>query len=121
MIFPFGKHLLELLKIEIMPKDSIDFFYNIIKRFKTQHREDESVRIKFIKEVQHFTKSKAFYFVTLYLSVKRSNQAHYISLKTGNELPTLYLQIFVLAYFNLYFKKNKLEMRNMFFFTGLIT
>lgn len=115
MIFPFGKHLLELLKIEIMPKDSIDFFYNIIKRFKTQHREDESVRIKFIKEVQHFT--KAFYLVTLYLSVKRSNQVHYISLKTGNELPTLYLQFFVLVYFNLY-----LEMRNVgFFFTGLIT
>uniref|UniRef100_A0A3Q3BRW2 unspecific monooxygenase n=1 Tax=Haplochromis burtoni TaxID=8153 RepID=A0A3Q3BRW2_HAPBU len=49
MAFPFGGRLAELLKIDIVPKDSIDFFYNIIKRFKDQHHEEKSDRADFLQ------------------------------------------------------------------------
>ena len=44
-MFPFGVRLMELLKIDIFPTASINYFYNIIKRFKDQHHADESVSI----------------------------------------------------------------------------
>uniref|UniRef100_A0A8C4EES3 unspecific monooxygenase n=1 Tax=Dicentrarchus labrax TaxID=13489 RepID=A0A8C4EES3_DICLA len=43
MIFPFGARLLELLHISIVSKPSLEYFHNIILRFKDQHRADESV------------------------------------------------------------------------------
>ncbi|XP_049456078.1 cytochrome P450 3A40-like [Epinephelus fuscoguttatus] len=49
MIFPFGSRLLNLLKIDIISTPSVDYFYNIIKRFKDEHREDESVRADFLQ------------------------------------------------------------------------
>uniref|UniRef100_A0A3P8R7I9 unspecific monooxygenase n=1 Tax=Astatotilapia calliptera TaxID=8154 RepID=A0A3P8R7I9_ASTCA len=50
---PFGRRLAKFLNMEIIPKDSVDFFYNLLKKFKNQHHEDKSVSIKFIKEHQH--------------------------------------------------------------------
>ncbi|XP_049895674.1 cytochrome P450 3A27-like [Epinephelus moara] len=49
MVFPFGSRLLNLLKIDIISTPSVDYFYNIIKRFKDEHREDESVRADFLQ------------------------------------------------------------------------
>lgn len=47
MIFPFGTKLMKYLDIDgfIMPKASVDYFYNIIKRFKDDHCADETVSI----------------------------------------------------------------------------
>lgn len=42
-MFPFGERLVKLLGIDFMPRASVDYFYNIIKRFKDQHHADESV------------------------------------------------------------------------------
>ncbi|CAI5654668.1 cytochrome P450 3A40 [Oreochromis niloticus] len=46
--FPLGRRLLKQLKIEIIPKENMNFFLNIIKRFKDEHREDKSTRPDFL-------------------------------------------------------------------------
>ncbi|KAM7385341.1 hypothetical protein PAMP_001429 [Pampus punctatissimus] len=49
MIFPFGARLAEILGVEMMPKHSVDYFYNVIKSFKNQHHADESIRADFLQ------------------------------------------------------------------------
>uniref|UniRef100_A0A673CPV0 unspecific monooxygenase n=1 Tax=Sphaeramia orbicularis TaxID=375764 RepID=A0A673CPV0_9TELE len=40
MVFPFAGRLLDYLGVSLIPKDSVDFFYNIIRKFKQQHPSD---------------------------------------------------------------------------------
>uniref|UniRef100_A0A3P8R6E5 unspecific monooxygenase n=1 Tax=Astatotilapia calliptera TaxID=8154 RepID=A0A3P8R6E5_ASTCA len=49
MAVPFGGRLAKFLNMEITPKDSVDFFYNILKKFKNQHHEDKSARADFLQ------------------------------------------------------------------------
>ncbi|XP_070696929.1 cytochrome P450 3A30-like [Pempheris klunzingeri] len=48
-IFPSASRLLEFLHIDLMPRKSVDYFYNIIKKFKDQHGADESTRPDFLQ------------------------------------------------------------------------
>lgn len=47
-MFPFSAHLMKLLKLDLFPRASMDFFYNIIKKFKDEHCGDKSVGVFFI-------------------------------------------------------------------------
>ncbi|KAF7658873.1 hypothetical protein LDENG_00006540 [Lucifuga dentata] len=49
MIFPFCGRLLKRLGVSLFPKDSLDFFYNLIKRFKEQDHTEESSRADFLQ------------------------------------------------------------------------
>lgn len=44
VIFPFGPQLMNLLKIDVIPRQSVDYFRNIIKKVKEKHSADQSVR-----------------------------------------------------------------------------
>ncbi|KAM9364984.1 cytochrome P450 3A40-like [Pholidichthys leucotaenia] len=60
-MFPFGKYLLQLLRIELFPQDGLDFFCNIIKKFKDQHNKGESSRVDFLQVLlQNEIPGKAF-------------------------------------------------------------
>ncbi|XP_056147254.1 cytochrome P450 3A30-like [Lampris incognitus] len=49
LIFPFSVLLFKLLDIGLMPKDSVEYFYNVIKRIKNQHVAEESKRTDFLQ------------------------------------------------------------------------
>ncbi|XP_070833190.1 cytochrome P450 3A30-like [Chaetodon trifascialis] len=46
LVFPF---ITRLVKVDVMPRLSVDYFYNIIKRFKDQHHADESIQADFLQ------------------------------------------------------------------------
>nr|XP_033469687.1 cytochrome P450 3A30-like [Epinephelus lanceolatus] len=49
MMFPFGARLMKLLDIDIMPRSSVDYLYNVIKKFKDEHQGEESVQADFLQ------------------------------------------------------------------------
>uniref|UniRef100_A0A3B4HC70 Cytochrome P450 3A n=1 Tax=Pundamilia nyererei TaxID=303518 RepID=A0A3B4HC70_9CICH len=66
MAVPFGGRLAKFLNMEITPKDSVDFFYNLLKKFKNQHHEDKSVNnllCFFIGLTEHEILSQALVFI----------------------------------------------------------
>uniref|UniRef100_A0A8C4EE99 unspecific monooxygenase n=1 Tax=Dicentrarchus labrax TaxID=13489 RepID=A0A8C4EE99_DICLA len=63
VIFPFGARLLELLHISIVSKPSLEYFHNIILRFKDQHRADESYKVQKLSLTEHEILSQAVVFI----------------------------------------------------------
>ncbi|XP_061915549.1 cytochrome P450 3A40-like isoform X2 [Entelurus aequoreus] len=54
MLFPFTKYLLHLFKFDLIPKHHVDFFFNIIKKFKDEHQNDQSSSEDFLQVmIQH--------------------------------------------------------------------
>lgn len=49
MMFPFSTRIMNALGVSFFPKDSVDFFYDIIKRFKDQHHSEETTRADFLQ------------------------------------------------------------------------
>ncbi|XP_068183819.1 cytochrome P450 3A56-like isoform X2 [Antennarius striatus] len=49
MMFPFASRLLTLLKIEMFPRRSLDYFYDILMKFKEQHHTEKSTRGDFLQ------------------------------------------------------------------------
>ncbi|XP_076016493.1 cytochrome P450 3A40-like [Genypterus blacodes] len=49
LAFPFLGRLLGRFDISLFPTASINYFYNIIKRFKDQHHSEESSRVDFLQ------------------------------------------------------------------------
>ncbi|XP_075902323.1 cytochrome P450 3A30-like isoform X2 [Nelusetta ayraudi] len=49
LILPLGTRLLNLLKIDFIPRESVDYFHNIIKKFKEKHHGDDSIRGDFLQ------------------------------------------------------------------------
>lgn len=48
-MFPFLKHLFHFLNYDLFPRASMNYFYDVIKRFKDQHHADESSRADFLQ------------------------------------------------------------------------
>ncbi|CAL1577905.1 unnamed protein product [Knipowitschia caucasica] len=49
MVFPFGGRIMKALGISMMAKDSVNFFYDIIKKIKVQHDSDKTARGDFLQ------------------------------------------------------------------------
>ncbi|XP_072293079.1 cytochrome P450 3A40-like [Eucyclogobius newberryi] len=49
MIFPFGARIMNALGVTLFPKASMDFFMNIINKFKDQHHSDKTTRGDFLQ------------------------------------------------------------------------
>nr|XP_057914133.1 cytochrome P450 3A40-like isoform X2 [Doryrhamphus excisus] len=54
LIFPFLKHILNLLKFDLIPTRHVNYFFDIIKKFKDQHHTDKSGHADFLQVmIQH--------------------------------------------------------------------
>ncbi|XP_055018579.1 LOW QUALITY PROTEIN: cytochrome P450 3A19-like [Boleophthalmus pectinirostris] len=49
LVFPFGTRIVNALGLPLFPKASVDFFYDIIKKFKDQHHSDKTSRGDFLQ------------------------------------------------------------------------
>ncbi|XP_057704120.1 cytochrome P450 3A30-like [Corythoichthys intestinalis] len=49
LLFPFLAKVCKLVNFDLMPKASTDFFFNIIKKFKDQHREGQLSHADFLQ------------------------------------------------------------------------